>query len=171
MSESTPDRLVHEIEQVMNEETLIYRRLLRRAHRVQRYMVQRESRRLLAMSEELAALIPRARRLASKRAALVEAWGRSSGRSGSVADLLKLLLVSADTRSESQLRASHDAVASAADALYRKNFENHQLASYSSELVREEISILGGSQPSGSNYDAGGERQGHLASGMVDGRA
>ena len=165
------ETLIDELAAILCEEAAHHAGLWRRTVRAQRYMVRRDSRRLMATSEELSEQVPRARALASRREALVQLLAQRLGRpevGAQIGDLLEHL----EPAERASLEPNYRALASTAELLYRANVQNHQLASYSVDLVREEMRILSGGSPNDGAYDGGGERrEAAAASSLMDGRA
>ena len=162
---------IAELEKVLWEEAKLYASLWRRTHRAQRYMVHRQSERLMAMSRSIGELIPQAQASSGRRGGLVQLIQQMLGHGGGP-DSLSELLGQLEPEDRLRIAAAHDALAAAAERLYRTNFQNHQLASYSIDLVREEMRILSGDTPDEQAYGAEGEAlEAAGASGFMDGRA
>ena len=143
-------------------------RLVRLAHRQNRYLVRRDTRRIATNLRAMDEGVARVKDLYVRRTgALVRLGVTTTGRKG-----LKSAVAVADTPWRERVEALEAALTRVMELLGRKNLQNYQLTRFSLDLVGEEMRLLlGASDGPGTTYDAAGGAGDPALSGAVDGRA
>ncbi len=154
----------------LEAETDLYDRLLSLAERQGRYLVHRRERRLHTVAQVISNLVPRGRRLSRCREELLAPYVVGGSVGGNQIDLTALAAVG-DEQEVRRVRLALARLTEVGLALYRKNFQNHQLAGFSIGLVREEMRAMVGVSGASDEYTHEGEQEAGVGQGIWTGRA
>lgn len=147
-----------------------YAALLRLATRQRRYMVRRDARRLTAVAAAIAEHVEQARATTAHRTRCLADVASQLGVRPEALELQSLAGL-ADNKLRGRLEVALRRLADVAGLLYRRNFQNHQLARFSLDLVAQEKAVLVGAELPPDDYERSGETRRVDLRGAVDGRA